>query len=227
MNLYSQDAYYFGADEIYSFHMGIMARMQTEKLEYSPEDYVEAASGNAEITPILLRKLNSVADLIDDAVEIEDFQAIGVQCREILIELANEIYEPFMANNEEQPKGADYKKKAELFIRYFLSGADNSDYRSIYKKMTEAAWDFVNKITHSKNATFYEVSSCVAMCISVVSVYENINQKSRDPIAKYLCTNCKSKKLKIINDRRNKDGTVEKFILKCEECGDIMEIELE
>ncbi len=36
MNLYPQDAYYFGTDEVYSFHMGIMERMKAS--EYKPED---------------------------------------------------------------------------------------------------------------------------------------------------------------------------------------------
>lgn len=30
MNLYPQEAYYFGTDEVYSFHMGIMLRIKTE-----------------------------------------------------------------------------------------------------------------------------------------------------------------------------------------------------
>jgi len=64
-------------------------------------------------TPYLFRKLKSVATLIDNAQEIEDFQAIGVQCREVLIELGNHIYEPYMSEGNDQPKGSDFKHKAE------------------------------------------------------------------------------------------------------------------
>ena len=36
MNLYPQGAYYFGADEVYSFHMGLMERMNAAHDDYKP-----------------------------------------------------------------------------------------------------------------------------------------------------------------------------------------------
>ena len=61
MNLYPQGAYYFGTDEIYSFHMGLMERMQASQEQYNPDDYIETASLGTEIAPQLLRKLRSIA----------------------------------------------------------------------------------------------------------------------------------------------------------------------
>ena len=46
---------------------------------------------DAEIAPVLFRKLKSTASQIDDAQEVEVSQAIGVQCREILIKLGTMI----------------------------------------------------------------------------------------------------------------------------------------
>lgn len=56
MNLYPQGAYYFGTDEVYSFHMGLMERMQASQKQYNPDDYIESASLGTEIAPQLLRK---------------------------------------------------------------------------------------------------------------------------------------------------------------------------
>jgi hypothetical protein len=225
MNLYPQDAYYFGTDEVYSFHMGIMQRMQANA--YKPEDYVSAMTLESDIAPQLFRKLKNVAILIDSAIEIEDFQAIGVQCREVLIELGNSIYFPEMAGESEQPQASNFKRKAELFTQFFLSGSDNSDYRSIIKKLTESTWDYANKITHSQSASFYEASTCVSLCTSLVGVYENIRQKVHNPISQYKCKNCTSKKLEIIDEETNEEGIITQFILQCEECGEITEIVLE
>ncbi len=222
MNLYPQGAYYFGTDEVYSFHMGIMERMKNS--EYRPEDFVKAITLNDDIAPQLFRKLKNIANLIDSAIEIEDFQAIGVQCREILIELGNTIYIIEMAGEDEQPQASNFKKKGEFFVQFYLRGSDNSDYRSIIKKLTESTWDYANKITHSHNATFYEASTCVTLCTSLVGVYENIKQKVFDPISQYKCKNCKSKKLKIIDDESGKDGIVKTLLLQCEECEDITEV---
>lgn len=177
-----------------------------------------------EIAPQLFRKLKNIALLIDNAYEIEDFQSIGVQCREILIELGNHIYMPNMAGTSEQPKESNFKRKAELFIQFYLTGSENSDYRSIIKKLTESTWEYACKITHSSTATYYEASTCVMLCISLVGVYENITQKVFDPISQYKCSSCKSKKLTIDSDDSNKDGIVQKLYLKCEECNSITEV---
>jgi len=227
MNLYSQSAYYFGADEVYSFHMGLMQRMSAAQDEYNPEDFVNGVTLDAEIAPQLFRKLKSVAALIDTAKEIEDFQAIGVQCRETLIELGNHIYNPMMAGSGEQPQASNFKRKSELFIQFYLKGSENSDYRNIIKKLTEATWDYANKITHSRSATYYEVSSCVTLCISLVGVYENILQKVFDPLSQYHCSICQSKKLSIAGDDSDEDGIVQKLYLHCEECGGTTEVVFE
>lgn len=218
MNLYPQGAYYFGTDEAYSFHIGLMQRLQASREQYNPDDYIEAATLGAEIAPQLLRKLRSIASLIDSATEIEDFQSIGVQSREILIELGNYIYAPHMAGNQEHPQASNFKRKAELAIQFYLNGSDNADYRSIIKKLTEATWDYANKITHSSSATYYEASTCVSLCISLVGVYENVLQKVHDPISQQNCPACKSKKLTVENIDTNENGIIKTIHLMCEEC---------
>ena len=224
MNLYPQQAYYFSADEVYSFHVGLMERMQASREQYNPEDYVEAMTLGTEIAAVLFRKLKNIALLIDDAYEIEDFQAIGVQCREILIELGNSIYTPDMAGDEEQPQASNFKRKAELFVRFCMAGSDNSDYRSIIKKITEATWDYACKLTHSQSSTYYEASTCVSLIMSLVSTYENIRQKQNDPISLHQCNNCKSKKLSVANMETTDEGRIIKLQLRCEECGEITSV---
>lgn len=224
MNLYSQSAYYFGADEAYSFHMGLMKRMRVEQEKFSSEDFVRGVTLGTDIAPQLFRKLKNVAQLIDSAHEVEDFQSIGVQCREILIELGNYIYVPDMATNGEQPQKSNFKQKVELFLQFYLKGSENSDYRSMIKKLTESTWEYACKITHSSKATFYEASSCVMMCTSLIGVCENILQKIYDPVSQYKCSSCKSKRLVIDSDESNEDGIVQKLFLKCDECETITEV---
>ncbi|MCX2665725.1 ubiquitin carboxyl-terminal hydrolase family protein [Leuconostoc mesenteroides] len=224
MNLYSQSAYYFGEDEAYSFHMGLMKRMRVEQEKFSSEDFVRGVTLGTDIAPQLFRKLKNVAQLIDSAHEVEDFQSIGVQCREILIELGNYIYVPDMATNGEQPQKSNFKQKVELFLQFYLKGSENSDYRSMIKKLTESTWEYACKITHSSKATFYEESSCVMMCTSLIGVCENILQKIYDPVSQYECSSCKSKRLVIDSDESNEDGIVQKLFLKCDECETITEV---
>lgn len=225
MNLYPQHAYYFSADEVYSFHVGLMERMQASREQYNPEDYVEAMTLGTEIAAVLFRKLKNIALLSDGAREIEDFQAIGVQCREILIELGNSIYTPDMAGDEEQPQASNFKRKSELFVRFYMAGSDNSDYRSIIKKITEATWDYACKLTHSQSSTYYEASTCVSLIMSLVGTYENIRQKQNDPVSSHKCRNCKSKKLSVVSVDTTDDSQINKLQLRCEECNTLTEID--
>lgn len=223
MNLYPQGAYYFGNDEVYSFHMGLMERM---KNSFKPEGFVEALAQGTELAAQLFRKLKMASQLLDEATEVEHFNSIGVQCREALIELANEIYVPEMCTEGEQPKGSDFKKKAELFISHCLTGSDNSDYRSCIKKLTEATWDYANKLTHSKTATVYEASTCVTLCISLITTYENVRAKVSDPFSSLSCNNCKSKSLLVVSDEVNEEDILTEIAFECQECKNIVTIQL-
>ena len=90
--------------------MGLMERMRVLHEKYDPEDFVRSVTLDTEIAPQLFRKLKNVATLIDSAEEIEDFQSIGVQCREILIELGNHIFIADMAGTKVklQKKGGTF-----------------------------------------------------------------------------------------------------------------------
>ena len=125
------------------------------------------------------------------------------------------------------PQASNFKRKCELFIQFYLKGSENADYRSIIKKLTESTWDYANKITHSRSATYYEASTCVTLCISLVGVYENILQKVFDPLSQYHCSVCQSKKLSIDGDDSDEDGMVKKLYLHCEECGATTEVVFE
>lgn len=227
MNLYTQSAHYFGTDEVYSFHMGLMERLKIRDEKYNPEDFVEGVTLGAEITPQIFRKLKNLATLIDTAEETEDFQSIGVQSRETLIELGNYFYLEVMAGTSEQPQRSNFKKKAELFVSFYLEGSDNSDYRGIIKKLTDSTWNYANKLTHSSNATKYEASTCIMLITSLVGVYENIMQKVYDPVSQYMCLSCHSKRLMIDSDDSDENGLVEVLYLKCEECSDITKVVFE
>lgn len=108
-----------------------------------------------------------------------------------------------------------------------MTRIEKSDYRNIIKKLTEATWEYANKVIHSRSSTYYEASTCVTLCISLVDVYENILQKVFDSLSQYYCSSCKSKKLSIAGDDSDEDGSVQRLYLHCEECGSITEVVFE
>ncbi len=219
MNLYPQDkAYYFSADEAYSFHIGLMSRLKNDKANI-PENIVNSIVRGVEIAPDVRRKLEYASQVLIDAVETEDIQTVGMVCRETLILLGNNIYNPGMAGDEEQPKNSDFKSKVKLAIEEFLIGSDNAELRDHMRKTAYAAWDFASKLTHSTTRSIYEAAICVTLCTAVVSVFENLHVKNLDPTSTMMCSTCGSRQLIIIEADENSANTERKIIIECEKCG--------
>lgn len=74
-NLYSQ-AHFPSLDYTLSFHIGLMARVAAQQPRQVDQEEADIA--------VLFRKLEQISDALEEAEEVEDFQAIGLQCRELL-----------------------------------------------------------------------------------------------------------------------------------------------
>jgi hypothetical protein len=84
MNLYPQGAYFFSADEAYSFHMGLMARLLTQEA-HDPEQVPRSISFGSTRFVGVRRKLHVASEALAIVSEPEHAQAIGLTCREVLI----------------------------------------------------------------------------------------------------------------------------------------------
>lgn len=58
-----------------------------------------------------------------------------------------------------------------------------------------------------------------------LSMYENVRQKSLDPISQFQCPNCKSKKFNVTDSEHDENGVISKLFLQCEECGEVTQID--
>lgn len=213
MNLYPQDkAYYFSTDEVFSFHLGIMLRLMNDDAN-DPEKFVEYISHGAELSINLRRKLSLASEKLNEAVEIEEIQAIGVMCREILIELIGHIFETDTFEGQEDLKKSDVKNRGELVIAKYLAGSENADLRKHFKNFLNSAWDYSNTITHSSSRTIQEASICLTMTTAVVSIFENLLNKYFDPLANIKCKKCGSKRLIVAENDETDD-----LLIICENC---------
>jgi len=102
-NLYSQE-HFPSLDYILSFHIGLMARVAAQEQK-------EPKANNAERDRLLVpwRRWEQATEALDKAEEAEDFQAVGMRCRECLIELAQGSADLTMLQpGEESPKRGDF-----------------------------------------------------------------------------------------------------------------------
>jgi hypothetical protein len=113
-NLYSQH-YFPSVDFTLSFHIGVCTRVMA-RARGAPDD-----AQKARLTPVW-RRWEQAADTPDMAEEAEDFQTVGMKCRECLIQLVRSL-----ADLQMVPAGQDPAATQQL---HRLVGADCQRRRS-------------------------------------------------------------------------------------------------
>lgn len=116
MNLYPQDAFYFSADEAFSFHLGIVERLRGRDRD-NFKHIIDEIPLDIERVKSIKRKLSIAAVELNSAVEAEHFQKIGLVCRQCLIDLGKELIkrnEKVVKRNE--IKDGDFKNIASAFM---------------------------------------------------------------------------------------------------------------
>lgn len=106
-----------------------------------------------------------------------DFQNIGNSCRELLISLAQIVYNPNVHGDKNQ-EGKTISKTDAMgmltnYFNYILTGSSNDEFRG-YAKATHK---LANMLTHRRNATkkdmLLTVSSTIAL-VNLVMILENV-----------------------------------------------------
>jgi hypothetical protein len=218
INLYSQDANYFSADEAYSFHLGITQRLQARH-QSNFKHIIDELPLDIDKIKSISRKLNLVAKKLNNLKGAEDIQSIGLSCRESLIELGNVLsVEIKYIIQEKGLKASDFKGIANEAISYYAKGKSNSNIRLYSRSLVEAAWNYSSEIVHSPNKNYPDAKICLLFTCSVVSVFQNLYLKFLGFDSEPKCSECKSMDYDIYEDKDNN------LILKCNSCGTISKI---
>jgi len=146
-NLYSQ-ADFKSRDVVLTFHIGLALRM-----EYGRERDVPLAPEPAALLAGSRRRWQQAFEGYDSGDEAENFQAVGVRLRECLLSFVGETRrDDLVPEGEATPKASDFKAWTLLLASYLAHGPSASALRSYLKKLASETWDYVNWLTHAKNA---------------------------------------------------------------------------
>jgi len=144
-NLYSQQ-YFPSLDFTLSFHVGVTARIMARS-RGAPDD-----AQKARLTPPW-RRWEHAADTLDTAQEAEDFQAVGVRCRECLIQLVRSLAKPEMVPpGEDTPQRSNFVSWSELIANAIAGGASAERIRGHLKANARSAWELTGWLTHANGA---------------------------------------------------------------------------
>ncbi|QOD80977.1 gamma-glutamylcyclotransferase [Chromobacterium haemolyticum] len=152
-NLYSQK-YFPSLDYTISFHIGLMARLRSKEGSINPD----------EPTPFdeVIRRVNQAQDRHDAAVEVEDFQAVGMLIREGLLSLVSALSQRVQVDPQaERPQKANFIAWSDLLANSLFPGSSHKDLRQLLKNTAKDAWQVANWLTHTRNAS--RTASAMAM----------------------------------------------------------------
>jgi len=142
-NLYDQEAWP-ELDYTLSFHIGLGLRMSERSRVEAGDDRREHAEG-------AWRRYAAAVEAMDTANDAEDFQAVGMKCREALLALARENHKaPWVGEVADPPKGDDLKGWMAVFAAKLLPDRRQ---RAYLKDVTEKTWDLAVGLQHNANAT--------------------------------------------------------------------------
>ncbi len=132
-NLYSQ-ALMPSLDYTLSFHIGLMARVAARRTP-------EGSEAEQEFLLVTNRKLVQASEAFDQADEAEEFQAVGMRCRECLLALTRELLdESDIAQGDDLPKAADFTAWNERIADAVAPGGSAEHVRGYLKTTGERAW---------------------------------------------------------------------------------------
>ena len=171
-NLYSQRLMP-SLDYTLSFHIGLMARMQAQREIAGGEELHNFLSKTQ-------RKIYQAQLAFDEADEIEDFQAIGLQCREAMSSFTREVVAAGLFNDlKDPPKKGDFVAWSDNVIGTRVGGATAEYARGYLKAICQKGWQLANWLTHANNATRADAALCLSATEHLIQELISLAVKSK------------------------------------------------
>lgn len=163
-NLYSQTQFP-NMDLALTFHVGLCFRIPRSDRQTVTDLPVEPLIG-------CWRAFEQAHAAIRTAQEVDDYQAVGVRCRECLITLVHSVQDA-IGPQASAPvlNRSNVVGWAEVIADAVLAGSSQKARRQLLKSSAKAAWDFVNWLTHARHAHFHDAEAALAATEQTLSLF--------------------------------------------------------
>lgn len=162
-NLYSQEQFP-NMDLALTFHVGLCLRVPRSEKQKLSELPVEPFVG-------CFRALTEAAEALTHAEEVNDFQALGVRCRETLLAFSDAAQTVLpWTSSDQKPKRADFKAWTEHVCQIVLAGAAHEERRHLFKTLLDSTWKFANWLTHAKRSKWHDAEAAVTTTEHVIGL---------------------------------------------------------
>lgn len=188
-NLYSQTLMP-SIDYTLSFHIGLMARVQARR-ELTDQQEIHEFLSNTH------RKIYQAQLALDGADEIEEFQAIGLQCREAMTSFIREIIAAGLFEEcDDAPKRGDFVAWSEHIIGVCVPGGSGEYVRGYLKSICKKGWQLANWLTHAKGATRSDAALCLHATEHIINELITLALRSASKTPQR-CGKCGSAKIRV------------------------------
>ena len=210
-NLYTQDDFP-SMEVVLSFHIGLTARVMARNSREA-----HASEEQQDRTPAAWRKFAQAAEAIDRADEAEEFQAVGMRCREALVKFARDAAESEKLELDgEPPKKGDFVGWSKVIAEAVAKGRSNKALRSYLKSVAKATWDLVAALTHDDDATRHDAEIALAGTETVLAAFSDALVRFERG-APDRCPACES--YRVVSDFRPELGDSGGYVTLCGNCG--------
>lgn len=144
-NLYSHDLFP-SLDYTLSFHVGVTTRMEQAGMSKVHADAHDTINQ-------LWNRLAAARVTFFQAERSEDFQSVGMKCRECLLLLVQKMADQKMVpEGQEAPQRGNFADWCELIANHVAPGNSNDRIRSYLKAIAASTWQLANWLTHAQGA---------------------------------------------------------------------------
>lgn len=98
----------------------------------------------------------------------EDYQGVGHLCRELLISVADEVFDPALhrATDGVEPSPTDARRRLDAFVDTELRGDGNEEAR----RHAKSAVSLASALLHKRTASYRWAAMCAEATLSVVNI---------------------------------------------------------
>ena len=146
--------------------LDVVYHVDPHAVEDGPNDIFQSLTG----WPRVDRTLDEIRTRLRVASNEEQFQAVGVLCREALISLAGAVFDPDKhppLNTDGVPASqTDARRMLDRFVEAEAGGKSNATMRRYVK----VALQFANEVQHQRTATYRSAALCAEATAGLVNI---------------------------------------------------------
>lgn len=208
-NLYSQQLFP-SLDYTLSFHIGLMARVMARHRGTGDDEQQDRLAA-------AWRRWTQAAEALDRADEAEEFQAVGMRCRECLLAMARAIANDSMVPAaQDRPKSADFLHWSELIANAAACGPSAAEIRVYLKSLAKSTWQLASWLTHASNAVRFDGYMAIEATQATLAAFGRavVRYERATPDR---CPRCHSYRIR--SEHVLEPGIDPPYVTFCESCG--------